>query len=62
MEDLSHSLSLTYNITNDWDWDTPVADKIFEVTAKGTATHTSATISALTCHHQMLEVCAADLD
>lgn len=24
----------TYNITNDWDWDTPVANKIFEVTAK----------------------------
>ena len=24
----------TYNITNEWDWDTPVADKIFEVTAK----------------------------
>lgn len=24
----------TYNITNEWDWDTPVANKIFEVTAK----------------------------
>lgn len=24
----------TYNITNDWDWDSPVANKIFEVTAK----------------------------
>lgn len=24
----------TYNITNEWDWDSPVADKIFEVTAK----------------------------
>jgi len=24
----------TYNITNDWEWDTPVANKIFEVTAK----------------------------
>lgn len=24
----------TYNITNDWDWDSEVADKIFEVTAK----------------------------
>ena len=24
----------TYNITNDWDWDTPVANKLFEVTAK----------------------------
>ena len=24
----------TYNITNEWEWDTPVANKIFEVTAK----------------------------
>lgn len=24
----------TYNVTNDWDWDSPVANKIFEVTAK----------------------------
>ena len=24
----------TYNITNEWDWNSPVADKIFEVTAK----------------------------
>ena len=24
----------TYNITNDWDWDSPVSNKIFEVTAK----------------------------
>ena len=24
----------TYNVTNDWDWDTPVANKLFEVTAK----------------------------
>jgi len=24
----------TYNITDDWDWDTPVANKLFEVTAK----------------------------
>lgn len=24
----------TYNITNEWNWDSPVADKIFEVTAK----------------------------
>lgn len=24
----------TYNITNDWDWDSPVVNKIFEVTAK----------------------------
>ena len=24
----------TYNITNEWDWDSPVADKIFEATAK----------------------------
>lgn len=24
----------TYNITNDWEWDTPVANKLFEVTAK----------------------------
>ena len=24
----------TYNVTNDWEWDTPVANKLFEVTAK----------------------------
>ena len=24
----------TYNITDDWEWDTPVANKLFEVTAK----------------------------
>lgn len=24
----------TYNITNEWDWDSPVSNKIFEVTAK----------------------------
>lgn len=25
---------VTYNITDDWDWDSPVAEKIFEMTAK----------------------------
>ena len=24
----------TYNVTNDWNWDSPVADRIFEMTAK----------------------------